>query len=76
MSKTDPLVSSTSRDKVQSPKEHPSHSLANTKVHMVKSIRTLGMVHAYKPSHLRSCMVKNSKTYTNFFSSDGSCGSN
>jgi hypothetical protein len=43
---------------------------------MVKSIRTLGMVHAYKPSNLKSCMVETSKTYSSFFSSDGTCGSN
>lgn len=43
---------------------------------MVKSIRALGIVHAYRPSQLKSCMVKSNKTYSGFFSSDGKCSSN
>ena len=40
---------------------------------MLKSITALGIVHAYKPSNLKTCLIKNSNTYGSFFNHDGEC---
>jgi hypothetical protein len=40
---------------------------------MVRSIKHLAMVHAYRPQQLKECLVSNPNAYTNMFSSDGKC---
>jgi hypothetical protein len=52
-------------------------SLSNVKkVKMLKTVKTLAMVHAYQPQKLKDCLVKTNRAYTTFFSKDGRCNSN
>ena len=37
------------------------------KVAIVENIKHLGIIHAYKPERLRNCIIKQPKTYIDFF---------
>ena len=45
-------------------------------VKMVSNIKHIGVIHAYKPQQLKECLVRNTKSYNNFYDRNGKCSSN
>lgn len=59
-------------------KNHNQQRSSITKMPTVKtvnSIKSIGIIHAYQPQLLKTCLFKDKKSYINFFNKAGDCKS-